>query len=143
MKPAEARPPPLPGQGGPPVRRQSLRSLALLLGLVLLAGVALQLELPLPSCPLRTHTGVPCPFCGSTRAFAALARLDFVSALEFNPLMSVAACAAGMLWGLGAMRADQPGLRLRSWLGRRPLAKWLLAGALALNWLYLWLHLPR
>lgn len=143
MPPAEARPPPLPGRAPSRDGSPALRSLTLLLGLVVLAGLAMRFELPLPACPLRTHTGIPCPFCGSTRAFAALARLDFVSAVQFNPFVSLATCVAGGLWLLAAVRADQPVRQLRSRVGRSPLWKWLLALALTLNWLYLWFHLPR
>jgi hypothetical protein len=120
-----------------------LRSLAILLGLVVLAGLAIHFELPVPACPLRTHTGVPCPFCGSTRAFAALARLDWATAVQFNPLVSVAACVAGALWLRAAVRGKPPCHLLRIQLARSSLWKWLLALALALNWLYLWHHLPH
>ena len=143
MKPAEARPPPLPGRVPSRAGQPALRSLAILLGLVVLAGLTIRFELPLPSCPLRTHTGVPCPFCGSTRALAALARLDWVTAVQFNPLVSLAACVASVFWLLAAARGKPPRHQLRIQLACNSLWKWLLAVALALNWLYLWHHLPR
>jgi len=37
-------------------------------------------------CPFRTISGIPCPGCGMTRAFLALAEGDFLGALRFNPL---------------------------------------------------------
>lgn len=80
---------------------------------MLVARVALDFQLPLPPCPLREMTGVPCPSCGSTRTFAALARLDFAAALRLNPLVCVGACAASALWLLAMGRLEMPLARLR------------------------------
>lgn len=143
MKHAEAQPPPLPVRAGTRAGRHALQSLALLLGLMLLAWVALRYQLPLPPCPLLTLTDVPCPFCGSTRTFAALARLDFAAALRLNPLVCVAAVAAAVVWLLTLSRGDDLGKRMKSSWNKGAAWKWLLATALALNWLYLWFHLPR
>lgn len=161
MKPAEAQPPPLPpvaavcdrraddarrsqsaAPTAPPRSRRALQSLALLLGLMLLAWVALRYQLPLPPCPLRAMSDVPCPFCGSTRTFAALARLDFAAALRLNPLVCVGAVAAAV-WLLTLWRGDDWGKRMKAAWTKGAVWKWLLAVALALNWLYLWFHLPR
>ena len=143
MKVAEANPPPLPKTAATRPARQALQSLALLLGLMLLARVALHFQLPLPACPLHELTGVPCPFCGSTRAFAALARLDFIGALRLNPLVCAAACVAGTLWVLTLVRRDGLLARLKNSFGTNAAWKWLLALFLLLNWLYLCHHLPR
>lgn len=143
MKPGEVSPPPLPRHIAVRPGRAPLQSLALLIGLMVIARVALHFQLPMPPCPLRELTGVPCPFCGSTRTFAALAQLDFAAALRLNPLVCVVACAASALWLLAAVRPENPLARLRSRSARGAVWKWLLAVALAANWLYLWLHLPR
>lgn len=36
-------------------------------------------------CPFKFVTGIPCPGCGMTRAFLAMAEADFVSAFRHNP----------------------------------------------------------
>jgi Protein of unknown function (DUF2752) len=55
------------------------------LGLLLLGGGCLPFAVGalvgedgqgLPECPLRAATGLPCPLCGATRAFALAARGD-------------------------------------------------------------------
>lgn len=37
-------------------------------------------------CPLRMIFGIPCPFCGMTRAHLAALRLDFAAAFSEHPL---------------------------------------------------------
>lgn len=143
MKAVETNPPPLPRPAVTQSGRQALVSLALLLGLIAFASVALHYQLPLPACPLRETTGVPCPLCGSTRAFASLAGLDFLEALRLNPLVCLVACGLGALWLLALARVAGPmaWLQRRSGVGRS--WQWLLALALLLNSLYLCLYLPR
>ena len=36
-------------------------------------------------CPLRATTGVPCPFCGMTRACVAAVHGNLMKSLSFNP----------------------------------------------------------
>jgi len=38
-----------------------------------------------PPCPLRTVTGVPCPFCGMTRGVTALVHGQLSAAFSYNP----------------------------------------------------------
>jgi len=38
-----------------------------------------------PPCPLRSVTGIPCPFCGMTRGVTAIVHADFSAAFGFNP----------------------------------------------------------
>ncbi len=113
--------------------------------LLLLAGARLSLAwpLPLPFCLLKRLTGIPCPFCGSTRCLQACSQLDFAAALHWNPLTTVA-CVGVAAWFI-AWAVDR--LWNRRWLGAlrraiqaRPL-KLGLIGAVFLNWLYLWLAL--
>jgi hypothetical protein len=57
-------------------------------GLLLVpAAVALSLSPfdPVPPCPLRALTGVPCPLCGSTRGVVAAVHGQVGDALALNP----------------------------------------------------------
>jgi hypothetical protein len=40
---------------------------------------------PVPPCPLRALTGLPCPLCGSTRGVLAAVHGDLGRALSLNP----------------------------------------------------------
>jgi hypothetical protein len=48
-------------------------------------------------CPLRAVTGVPCPFCGTTRGIVALVHGDIGGALLLNPGAVVLVVAAVLL----------------------------------------------
>lgn len=50
-----------------------------------------------PACPFLTVTGIPCPFCGLTRATLALGSGDIGTALAYHPLVPV--ILALILWG--------------------------------------------
>jgi hypothetical protein len=49
-------------------------------------------------CPLRSLTGVPCPFCGMTTSVEAGVHLDLRAALLANPFGVVAVVMAGLLF---------------------------------------------
>jgi len=56
-------------------------------GMIAVAAVWPFLPLHPPGvCPLRTTTGIPCPFCGMTRAVVAAVHGNFADSLRFNPL---------------------------------------------------------
>jgi Protein of unknown function (DUF2752) len=40
---------------------------------------------PVPPCPLRTLTGIPCPFCGMTRGVTSLVHGHLSAAFSYNP----------------------------------------------------------
>ncbi len=143
MKAAEIIPPPLPvAETG---RMEALRWLMMVAGGAVAARVAMSLGFPVPGCLLRETTGVPCPSCGSTRAFGALAGLDFAQALRWNPLVSAGACVMFVLL-VAALARGRGGAGLPERVGSAFAStprRWMLAAALALNWLYLFFHLPR
>ena len=40
-------------------------------------------------CPLRFFLGIPCPFCGMTRAFLCVLEGDFAKSFYFHPLWPI------------------------------------------------------
>lgn len=53
--------------------------------------------MPLP-CPLRSLTGLACPFCGGLRAAHALAHGDVVAAAGYNGVVVILAPVLAGLW---------------------------------------------
>ncbi len=132
------RPPP---EGYRAVLRRHL-PWAVLAALPLLAAAVLPLDrLPFTLCTFRRLTGYPCPSCGMTRAFVALAHGRWQAALLDCPM-------AILLYGLAALALAVNGAALLCgvrigagrWLRWR-LPGWLAAGAVfgclgLLNWIY-------
>ena len=59
---------------------------------------------PVPPCPLRTLTGIPCPLCGSTRGVIAAVHGHIGHALALNPASIVVLVLAFTLvvgWAAG------------------------------------------
>lgn len=116
-----------------------------LLGLIVGVHWAVRWQIPFPQCLLRKFTGIPCPTCGCTRSLLAWSDLDLAAAFRFNPLFFV--LCLGLLAWLGLWCVER--LTSRRWLGRwsallRSGPAWKVFIALAvLNWLYLWLRLPK
>ena len=60
-------------------------------------------------CPLRRFTGLPCPGCGMTRAFAHLAKGEWSAAVHDHPLAPLLAAELALLWAAwGASAALGP-----------------------------------
>ncbi len=113
-------------------------------GMLLLLAVArlsLVWPLPLPFCLLKRLTGIPCPFCGTTRCLQAFSQFDFTAAFRWNPLALIA--CLGIAVGFMAWAVDR--LWNRRWLAgllgalKLPALKFGFIGAVFLNWIYLWL----
>jgi Protein of unknown function (DUF2752) len=115
---------------------------AIFLGIGVLAAAAIELlhldRLPFSVCFLKAATGIPCPTCGSTRAFAHLATLDFAGAFAMNPLAALGAVLIAA-WGLAelALLPRKSALVLDV---SPALAPWLRRGVIAIllvNWAWL------
>jgi hypothetical protein len=100
---------------GPPLRpdqRKSRASAAAIIVAMLVGASLLPLTPPpkfpgLPLCVLKSATGLPCPFCGATRATQALLRGDLSRALYLNVAALPAVITfvtAAIVLGLEAMR---------------------------------------
>jgi hypothetical protein len=104
----------------PPLRldQRKYRAAAVAIIIAILVGAALLPFVPpsgfagLPTCVLKSVTGLPCPFCGGTRATQALLRGDLSRALYLNAAALPAAItlvAAALLLGWEAMRGRAVG----------------------------------
>ena len=61
------------------------------------------------ACPLRTATGIPCPFCGMTRACVAAMHGHLGASLAFNPAgIAVIAFAVVMVARPSLLRSVRP-----------------------------------
>lgn len=78
----------------------------MLLGLTAMFVIAASWRPPdearLVLCPFRALTHYPCPGCGMTRAFCALAHLEIWRAIKFNALSPLLFLAALVAWARAA-----------------------------------------
>ena len=88
-------------------------------------------------CPLRTLTGVPCPFCGMTTATVAITHGNWAAAAATNPLAYlVAALVIGTAPVLIARAVGQVPTG-RPWsVGARRRTGGVVACLIALSWLF-------
>lgn len=93
----------------------------------------------IPACIFKRTTGMPCMFCGYTRAFQAIARLHIAQTLRDNPTAVVLfglmlAVLAWNLAGLASKSMITPGPLLRT--GNPKLVGWGILTIFLLNWIY-------
>jgi hypothetical protein len=120
--------------GRPSVHALAFAGVAVIL---LAAAIALPLDAPplaLLECPFRAATGLPCPGCGSTRAFHFAVRGRFGDAFQMNPLATVIAAACGVQAVWTALRLA--GLPFAPRLENTARARWVAAIALLANWIF-------
>lgn len=80
-------------------RRRALFVFAGLTAMFVLAAIWRPADEPtLILCPFRALTHYPCPGCGMTRAFCALAHFEFWRAVRFNALSPLLFLAAVIAW---------------------------------------------
>jgi hypothetical protein len=74
---------------------------------------------PAIACPFRSLTGVPCPFCGLTRAFVAAAHGHVATSLAFNPagIVVLVLAAVAILRPAWLSRLRAPGWALLTLAG--------------------------
>jgi len=115
----------------------------------LLARFAAPIFALLPPCLFRAAFGLPCPSCGATRAGLALAQGELLAALVYQPLFVICLGVLSM-WSLlrlfeifsGKAMMEKFLAKIGATTGRRELnlrqrVRWLMIGAIILNWLYL------
>jgi hypothetical protein len=95
---------------------------AVMLGAAAMKAAFLPVHAGLP-CPLRTVTGIPCPFCGMTTSVTNTVELKWGSAVAANPAGVLVVLAALVLLVVPRLRAvDVP--------------RWLPHAALTLMWMW-------
>ncbi|MBW1782435.1 MAG: DUF2752 domain-containing protein [Deltaproteobacteria bacterium] len=115
------------------------------LPVALITGIALLLPhmvpchlLPLKKCTFLSLTGYPCPFCGLTRSFWAIADGNWAVALHNAPLACLVYVVTALLFAWH-MTALMTGLRVGSRLFvllKSPPVVWVTATMVVLNWAY-------
>ncbi|HVS00812.1 MAG TPA: DUF2752 domain-containing protein [Thermoanaerobaculia bacterium] len=84
-------------------------------------------------CIFRRVSGIPCPGCGMTRAFAHLAKGEWREAVVDHPLAPLLALELGLAWAIwGCALAGWVPFRLPHWFGGLLLAH---VAVLAAIWL--------
>lgn len=100
-------------------------------------GVGTHERLGLPPCGVYDLTGVPCPSCGMTTAFAHAVRLHALEALRAQPLgllLCMGAFVTALAGPVLAARGTPVLVRIPSRVSSG--AGWALLAAIAASWLY-------
>jgi hypothetical protein len=94
------------------------------------------LGLPPFVCPFRWLTGLPCPACGATHAFAALVDGHLAASLAFHPVVAPGCIVAVLYIVYAAIVVSLRLPRLRVALDGRDtgIARWAAVGAISAFW---------
>lgn len=97
-----------------------------------------ELRLPLmDTCWSRTLLAIPCPGCGLTRSFTAMAHGECRTAFDFNPMGPIlfVLCCLQIPYRLAIyFFSGNPHSRLRTMHDRLGIVTWLVAAALVILW---------
>ncbi len=107
------------------------------------AGIGSHETLGLDPCQFEIRTGVPCPTCGMTTAFAHFVRAQFLGSLYVQPMgMLLAAATAAAVWVAGyAAVTGRPVYRMLRFIPPKYyLAPFFALTILAWAW-KIWIHL--
>ena len=115
----------------------------LIIGAAVLALPPLLAVLPgVVPCVFRELTGLPCPFCGLTRALIAIMHGQVLAGLAMYPLSGVIVAAGLLLVPTGAVvLVSGRGVFFERLVNSRPAARTGLL-LLAANWVYLLINPP-
>lgn len=119
--------------------------LSVSLGGLAFAAIWFALRLPWPHCIFLTITGHPCLTCGATRCAIAFFRLDFASALKWNPLVFTLLCGLSIFdaYAFAVLVLRAPRWRIVQFsVAEKSLLRYAAIIALLSNWIYL-LARPR
>lgn len=83
------------------------------------SGSGTHRQLGLPECLLLQATGVRCPTCGMTTAFAHFVRGHWVAALQANPAGVLLACGLAVCWPVLLLSLTGHCVASGTWLLRR------------------------
>ncbi len=111
---------------------------------LLLARFVPWLTIIFPPCFFRKIVGLPCPTCGLTRSVFALARLDPVTAIQFNPLFAITVSVVMILaiLSLGLWLINRHCLEWQLTAQHWKRLRWIILAAIFINWMYLIFFLP-
>lgn len=87
-------------------------------------------------CPFHRLIGLPCPFCGGTRAMVLLASGKVAEAVAYNPLAALAVLGL-LLLGMYALLPRRIRAQFPSKPVQGPQVRRLAVAAVLMNWLYL------
>ena len=108
-----------------------------------LARVYDHLPVQAPDCGFRENFGIPCVFCGGTRALQSLSHGHLIEAIAFNPAAMIGVGAAFIWFIVGLTRfysGEAPKGKTRR-ISAKKLSLFLIF-ILGFNWIYLILFLP-
>src|SRR3954447_8932475 len=83
-------------------------------------AIWLRLGFPTMRCPFLAMTGYPCLTCGATRCSIAFAHGDVVTALAWNPLVTLGLCALVLfdVYAVIVLVTRSPRLHFAGWTRR-------------------------